>query len=179
MCHRTDSLVQCVLAIALLLLARIKRDDPPMALTGSQQVRAWFGWACTITAGVGFFLEGIGGFLHNGNFFLQLAHETMYLGFFAAGVSAILESKGRLPTDSWRLAVVMAFWVEGLVFYGHSLEQRGIERVLHFIMVGFSWATAACFLVAVIYPTKMVPQVMGLVGMLSKGIWFFVISDIL
>jgi hypothetical protein len=142
-------------------------------------MRAGFGWGCTVTATTGFFIEGVGGLLHSGEFFLQFAHETMYMSFIAVGVVALLESRGRLPADSWRLSMAIAFFVEGLVFYGHMLEQENVEQMLHFIMVMLSWFTAGSYLLACVYKRSFVPHVMGAAGMFTKGIWFFYIARVL
>ena len=142
-------------------------------------MRATFGWGCAVTSGFGFAIEAIGGVLHNGDFFLQFAHETMYSAFFVVGLIAILEARGSLPNDSWRLAIGFAFFVEGLVFYGHMLEQKGTEQMLHFVMVMFSWFTAACYLFSCLFKRHFLPHVLGASGMLIKGIWFFVIANIL
>ena len=105
----------------------------------------------------------------------------MYVGFLVMGIGTILESNGRVPLGSWRVGFSMAFFVEGMVFYGHSLEQHGIERVLHFIMVCFSWVTSLSFLISSLGKSAPVflTHVTGLTMMFAKGIWFFVISDVL
>jgi len=142
-------------------------------------MRSNFGWGCAITSGTGFVIEAVGGLLHKGDLFFQLAHETMYLAFFVVGIIAIMEARGRMPDDSWRFAMSVGFFVEGVVFYGHGLEQEGIEQMLHFIMVMLSWFTALSYLIACIYPRKMLPHVMGAAGMFTKGMWFFIIAHIL
>merc|ERR1712098_206288 len=58
-------------------------------------------------------------------------------------------------------------------------EQRDTEQTLHLIMVSLSWLTSFCFLMSGVYPRTFVPFVMGNIGMLVKGLWFFVISDVL
>jgi hypothetical protein len=170
---------QCVIAIILLFVTRQNRENPAAATTGSREMRAGFGWGCAITAGTGYVIEGVGGLLHSGDFFLQLAHETMYLAFFAVGLVSLLESRGRLPADSWRFAIAVAFLIEGMVFYGHMLEQKNVEQMLHFLMVLLSWFTAASYFASCIYRRHLLPHALGAAGMLSKGLWFFIIANIL
>lgn len=177
--HVVPGVFYCVFALILLFITRQNRDDPKAALMGTREMRANFGWGCALTAGTGIVIEGVGGVLHSGEFFFQFAHEAMYAGFFAVGVMALLESRGRMPNDSWRFAMAMAFFVEGLVFYGHSLEQKGVEQMLHFIMVLFSWFTAFSFFMACIFKYSFLPHVLGSGGMFVKGVWFFIIASIL
>jgi len=166
-------------ALILLFYVRQNRENPSLAVTGSKETRATFGWGVAIAAGTGFAIEAVGGILHSGEFFFQLAHEAMYFAFLIVGLTAVLESRGKMPNDSWRMAMAIAFFVEGLVFYGHMLEQEGTEQMVHFIMVMFSWFTAFCFVVSVYFSSSLVPHVFGTTGMLAKGVWFFIITDIL
>ena len=163
----------------MLFITRQNRDDTKAALTGTREMRSGFGWGCFVTATTGFVIEGVGGLLHSGDFFLQFAHETMYMSFMAAGAIGFLESRGRLPEDSWRLSLAMAFFVEGLVFYGHMLEQEDVERMLHFLMVVFSWFTAFSYVMACVYKRSLLPHVLGAAGMFTKGVWFFYIAHVL
>jgi hypothetical protein len=177
--HVVPGVFYCVIALILLFITRQNRDDPKNALTGSKGMRAGFGWGCALTAGTGCVIEAIGGLLHNGDLFFQFAHETMYGAFFVVGVMALAESRGRMPDDTWRFCIAVAFFLEGLVFYGHSLEQEGIEQMLHFVMVLFSWFTALSYVLACVFKRSFLPHVLGASGMLAKGIWFFVIAHIL
>jgi hypothetical protein len=172
-------LKKSVIALLLLFITRSNRGNPALALRGSRDMRSGFGWGCALTAGFGFVIEAIGGVLHNGEFFFQFAHETMYAAFFVVGIIALMESRGRMPDDSWRFAIAIAFFVEGLVFYGHMLEQKGVEQMLHFLMVIFSWFTAASYCLSCYSPSNPLPHVLAACGMLCKGIWFFIIAHIL
>lgn len=90
-----------------------------------------------------------------------------------------MESYGKLPRDSFRMSLSMAFLVEGMTFYGHSLEQEMTEATLHRIMVTFSFGTAFFFFLAARFPTQLLPQAAGIILMMTKGVWFFIVARIL
>jgi hypothetical protein len=154
-------------------------DEILYATNGGSQFLRYVGSSIFVVATTGFCIEGVGGVLRFGDFLFQTAHETMYFAFMMAGIVAILESKKRIAFDSWRLAMAMAFIVEGMVFYGHQLEQTMTEQALHYVMVQLSFFTAICFFWGTREPRSLLPHGLALVGMAVKGIWFFVIADVL
>jgi len=167
------------MGLGLLLWSRQHRNSGDLATNGGAYFLKFFGWAVITVASTGFMIEGLGGLIHLGNFWHQLAHETMYGVFLLVGFAALFESSGRLPYDSWRVAMCLAFGVEGSAFYGHQLEQGPVEAMLHFIMFLTSYLTALSFLWASREPSSLLPHLFGVGGMITKGLWFYVIANIL
>ncbi|KAH9258591.1 hypothetical protein BASA81_003093 [Batrachochytrium salamandrivorans] len=184
--HVVPGIFYSLIAVILLGLTRANRGAYAR-FDFSPQAKMYLGWGMLITCVFGISIEGIGGVLHNGQFLFQIAHESMYFGFAMAGLGCLLEASGRLPQSTWRFGFAMGFFVEGLVFYGHALEQQGVEQMLHMIMVLFSWMTSGCFLLGCWLAAAadgqskalFVCHAMGLAMMLAKGLWFFIIADIL
>jgi len=176
--HVFPAVYCCIVALILILYTWRSRDNVVEALTGTKRFRFIIA-ACAIVISVaGFTIEAVGGVLFNGYPFFQSAHETIYVGIFMMGVMTLLESRGHMPADSWRFGLGVAFFVEGLVFYGHMLEQEGIERDVHFIQVVLAWFDSASFFLACLYRTSMLPHVLGTVSLFGQGIWFYVIAVI-
>ena len=107
---KINSVLKVLFAVMLLFITRQNRESPELALTGGRSFKLWLGWGTIITSTTGIFLEGIGGVLHIGDFFFQIAHETMYFGFLSVGIAAILEARGTLPKDTWRFAMGVSFF---------------------------------------------------------------------
>jgi hypothetical protein len=168
-----------VMALGLMFWTRQNRHLGDVATNGGSSFLKVFGWTVMIIATTGFLIEGLGGLIHAGNFWHQLAHETMYGVFNLVGAAALLESVSRLPFDSWRVAMVVAFTVEGISFYGHHLEQELVEGTLHYIMFCMSLFTAACFLWASREPASLLPHLLAVAGMCCKGLWFYVVAHVL
>ena len=61
-------------------------------------------------------------------------HATMYLFFIAAGATDLLGMKRALPAYAGRLALILAFLFEGLLFFGHH-DNSPLEAALHRILV--------------------------------------------
>jgi hypothetical protein len=169
------------MGLGLIFWTRIHRfhENKLVPTNGGPTFLKLFGWTVVTIATVGILLEGIGGLIATGNFFHQLAHETMYGSFLISGFSALLERTHRLPSDSWRVALVVAFIVEGIAFYGHQLEQEPVEAMLHLIMFATSIITALLFLWSSREPTALLPHVAAVSGMIVKGLWFYVVANIL
>lgn len=61
-------------------------------------------------------------------------HATMYLFFVAAGATDFLEMKRALPAYAGRLALMLAFLFEGVLFFGHH-DNSPLEATLHRILI--------------------------------------------
>jgi len=154
-------------------------DDVLYATNGGSTYLKVLGIVVVVISGTGIVIEGVGGVLMLGNFWFQLSHIASYGGFALAGVVCVLESVRRVPFDSWRVFMALAFAAEGAIFYGHQLEQRMTEQALHFIIVLLSEATAFAFFWATRDRASVFWHVVALAGMMAKGLWFFVAVEVL
>ena len=177
--HVVPGTFYIIMGLLLVCWTRYNLHGGDLATNGGAQFLKIFGWSVMGVATTGFLIEGLGGLITVGNFWHQLAHETMYGVFLVAGVAALLESAGRMPYDSWRVAMAVAFVVEGVVFYGHHLEQEPVEGGLHYIMYCLSLLTALCFLWASRDASNVLAHLMATAGMVAKGLWFYVVANIL
>lgn len=116
--------------------------------------------------------EIIGGIQNSGRPFSQLAHEVVYFGFFMVGVCGLLESTGRLPPDSHRAALVLAFWGSGLIWHTHGvMKQLPVDQSLHILLAYVNYADAA----VVAYSMRFTDSINAFVGgwalMILQATW--------
>lgn len=162
-----------------LVLVFVARSNYRAYLSGPTRFKTSFGVIVFGMSGVGILIEGFGGMLFIGDFLFQLAHETMYAAFLLVGLAALLESTSRVPFESWRFVMAIALLVEGMVFYGHALEQSAPEDELHLVMALYSILASAVFLLSAVYPNNVDLHILGSSGVVLKGVWFIVIAHIL
>ena len=120
----------------------------------------------------GILIEGIGGWLHSRNFFLQLSHEVLYFGFFAVALTAIYESKGKLPPDTVRVAAVLAFLGSYLMWYSHGqMKELMVDKELHILLAYINLANAAIMAYSIRFNDSTVAYVAGYALIMIQAIW--------
>ena len=60
-----------------------------------------------------------------------------------------MESKGRLPMDTYRLVLSLDFFLETLLFYMHANMQEGNKRDEHFLMALIAFMTSCAIVYSV------------------------------
>ena len=122
--------------------------------------------------------EGIGGCVdqrtpHDGCFFQQSFHQTLYISFSFVGFVAVLESSHRLPIDSSRMALSLAFLVEYLLWNGHAIMQEGVESRIHFLLSQVCLLSSVVFAFSVYRPTSAMAYIVGWATLVLQGMWLF------
>ena len=104
-----------------------------------------------------------------------LTHCTIYACFFGVGVCAFYESKGRLPPDSHRKAMVFAWIIEGMIWTNHhgSLPP---DVSLHILLGYINFAGAAIVTYSIYNTTSVAPYLAGWGLLVMQGAWLVTIG---
>mmetsp|Transcript_12031 Transcript_12031/g.15184 ORF Transcript_12031/g.15184 Transcript_12031/m.15184 type:complete len:266 (-) Transcript_12031:415-1212(-) len=134
---------------------------------------AIFGLVATV---IGILYEGLNGLFdisgdHGSNFFANITHEVLYIAFSFVTMIMIMESNRRVPQNSTRLALCVAFLVEYILWYGHALMKYGANLKVHVLLAQTCLVSSVVFLVAATYPKSVTAYVAGLCLMLLQGTW--------
>jgi hypothetical protein len=127
---------------------------------------------------IGTAVEIIGGyFFCDHRPFFYLIHQTLYLGFFLAGVVLWLESKGRLPRDSGRSAVAMAFALGSILWYDHSMaKQDEVDRKIHSLLALLNAADAFSLAYSIQNPTCMLAYLASFALLICQALWMYTVG---
>jgi len=104
----------------------------------------------------------------------------MLLAYLLAGVTAYWESRHCLPTDSFRMTIVMALLCEAVLWHSHAMaKSNSVDAALHNCLALIALSTAAMVTISVIVPVlggrvSLFVYVAGFVGFVWQGLWFFV-----
>lgn len=153
-------------------------EDKKYATNGGSSFLWYLGTALMSVTLVSIIIEAAGGFITFGDVLFQIAHQSIHFGFFTAGAVAMLESYMRVPFDSWRLFFGLALCIEGVVFYGHQLEQKAPESTMHLVMAYMNFITGLAFFAAVYFPNNVMPHAVGIIGVIAEGLWLICIGKI-
>jgi hypothetical protein len=103
---------------------------------------------------------------------VAFTHSSLYLGYFIMGICALYESKGRLPLDTHRAALVLACVVQALLWQAHgSMKKLPADGALHILLGYLNWATAAVIAYSMRYPDSVIAYLAGWAGLLVQGLW--------
>lgn len=102
----------------------IPESDPSIIMPMS-----WMVMSVTLFA---ILMEGVGAWRNLGDPFAQLPHQVLYFSFFFSGIIAQLEVKRRLPMDSHRAGLSVAFLISFLLLRAHTkMKPLAVDRELH------------------------------------------------
>lgn len=176
--HVYPAVFYFVLFFILLFSARKHGDDWKLAVRGSRRLKIIVGVFLLFISVLAIVIEGVGGVLTTSQgFFFQYAHQASYLGYLIAGFTALAEARGKVPEDSWRVALTIAFFIEGLIVVGHSHEQHGVEQEMHFLSSVLAWWIALSFFASSMWESKaLLWHAFALGGIFVKGIWFLYVA---
>jgi hypothetical protein len=125
-----------------------------------------------VCTGIGTFIEAYGGVLTFGNPFFQLAHETMYFSFFLVGLCAFLESKGKLPLDTHRAALVVAFIASYLMWYSHgTMKVLMADKELHILLSYINLSNAAVTAYSMRFTDSAIAFIASYALLFLQGMW--------
>lgn len=102
----------------------------------------------------------------------KLHHITMYGSFMLSGIMDLLSLCVRLPRQTSMLFLTLAFTVEGLLFYLHTLERDALNITVHSLL---AYAIFACVVFSLLrlFSSNNVVINLGLgSSILLQGTWF-------
>jgi len=128
--------------------------------------------------------ELIGGFsIHDP--FHNKDHLTLHSSYFFSGLTFLLEARGRLPRESWRLAQSYVNFSIALLLYVHSTmqameEHHPIEGFTHWLLSIATFATSfAHFAGWAVQSFRLSGLYIGVAFLMLQGIWLLFQSYIL
>ena len=129
--------------------------------------------AVSVCAGFGIFYEG---FLENG-FVEAPVHPTLYSLYFFPGLVGLLESFGKLPPDSNRVAIAVAVAGEAILWNEHAaMQEEASEGRIHSILAVIAFGQAALFVASIQYPHKLSLVLGSYLGFIYRGSWLALIA---
>ncbi|CAB9498518.1 expressed unknown protein [Seminavis robusta] len=113
-------------------------------------------------------------YLAFGNPLQQLAHLTLYFSFFLVCLCAFLETKGRLPPDTHRAALIMAFVSSYLMWHSHgTMKKLMADQIMHILLSYINLSNAAI----VAYSMRFTDSTMAFIGgyalLVLQSFWLF------
>lgn len=166
------------LGFLLLMLKRARSVPPGQTFTGlyiperCPVILRRVGIIMMVGTGIGLILEVSGGVLDKGNPFFQLAHETLYFSFFLVGLCGFLESKGRLPLDTHRAAMVVAFIASYLMWHSHgTMKLLMADQELHILLSYINLSNAAVVAYSMRFTDSAIAFVASYALVFLQGMW--------
>jgi hypothetical protein len=166
------------LCLLLLMLKRARSVPQGQTFTGLHipercpMILSQFGILLMVGTGIGIFFEAYGGVLAFGKPFYQLSHETTYFSFFLVGLCAFMESRGRLPLDSHRGAMVVAFISSYLMWHSHgTMKLLMADQELHILLSYINLSNAAVVAYSMRFTDSAIAYVSSYALMFLQGAW--------
>jgi len=106
----------------------------------------------------------------------QSLHECLYAAFALVGLTALLESRARLPLDTWRRMLCIALFVESQLWASHAGMQSGAERVQHELLNTLSLGTSFVCAVSIAVPGDACVHLAVWALLVLQGVWLFSIG---
>ncbi|CAB9519478.1 expressed unknown protein [Seminavis robusta] len=117
------------------------------------------------------------GLLQKGYFDTSVDNMVIILSFFHVGVLAMLESKGRLPPDSWRRGIALAFFLQTIIMVPHSMMlAHVVQRRFHGILAFSGFGCALMMSHSVYDPTSGMAFIASLALIVLHGAWWITIG---
>jgi len=129
--------------------------------------------------GIMIVFEGMGGWMDPQirNPFFQFSHQVLYFSFWSVALTAIYESKGRLPPDAIRVAAVLAFVSSYLMWHSHGeMKDLMADRELHILLAHVNLANAAIMAYSMRFNDSIVAYVAGCALLMAQAIWHLVVG---
>mmetsp|Transcript_477 Transcript_477/g.920 ORF Transcript_477/g.920 Transcript_477/m.920 type:complete len:241 (+) Transcript_477:122-844(+) len=105
-----------------------------------------------------------------------IMHCIIDASFTLVGIVLLVESKKRLPADSFRFALAMALYLAGVLWKSHSMMKEGVEKSQHMFIVDLCNMAAAVQVYSVLNPSNVVAYITGYTLILCQGIWLMVLA---
>ena len=118
-------------------------------------------------------------FVHLNNF----EHATMFSLFFIVGLITVIDSMVssslQFPVGIDRLALALAYAVEGLLFFYHLDGRPGMDVRLHELLIYAILGCVGAVLLEIAFPTSLLCIIARSFCSLLQGSWFFQIAHVL
>lgn len=169
------------LGLGLLLLALYRaRQLPPNKSFSELHIPEcdplflrWFGLVCMGGTCVGILYEILD--KDPGFDSIALTHSTLYISFFIMGVCALYESKGKLPLDTHRAALVLACIVQALIWHAHgTMKKMPEDAMLHILLSWINLANAGVVAYSMRYVDSVIAYLSGWGLLVLQGMWIFI-----
>ncbi|CAB9498517.1 expressed unknown protein [Seminavis robusta] len=123
---------------------------------------------------IGLIVEMSGSYAAFGNPFGQLAHETLYFSFFLVSLCAFLETKGRLPPDTHRAALIMAFVSSYLMWHSHgTMKKLMADQIMHILLSYINLSNAAIVAYSMRFTDSTMAYIGGYAMLVLQSFWLF------
>ncbi|XP_028322587.1 transmembrane protein 45B [Gouania willdenowi] len=130
-----------------------------------------------------FVVDGPHAHLYNDNSWVKLMnwqHSTMYLFFGISGVALVCSTGWKLvSTGVDHLAISVALFVEGFLFYFHVHNRPPLDAHIHSLLLVAVFAGSACSLLEVFIRNNIVLEQARSGLFILQGSWFYQIGFVL
>lgn len=107
-------------------------------------------------------------------------HSTMYLFFGIAGIALVASTAFRMvPPKVDRLALSIALFVEGFLFYYHVHNRPHLDAHIHTLLLVAVFGGAACYMLEVFIKHNIILELLGAGLFILQGTWFYQIGFVL
>mmetsp|Transcript_11188 Transcript_11188/g.17298 ORF Transcript_11188/g.17298 Transcript_11188/m.17298 type:complete len:268 (+) Transcript_11188:110-913(+) len=122
----------------------------------------------------GVVVEAIGGILAGLGVAHQLGHESFYFCYTFVGLVLVLESFGKLPPDSGRKALCLAFFLQYLGWTEHGLMKSDMaDQRIHLLQAQISLCTTLAVGYSVYNPKSIEAFVLSFAFFILVATWLF------
>ncbi|XP_049890744.1 transmembrane protein 45B isoform X2 [Epinephelus moara] len=107
-------------------------------------------------------------------------HGTMYLFFGISGIALIATTASKLvPTGADRLALSLALFVEGFLFYYHVHSRPPLDAHIHTLLLFPVFMGSASIMLEVFIRDNIILELFGACMFILQGSWFYQIGFVL
>ncbi|AWP00094.1 Transmembrane protein 45B [Scophthalmus maximus] len=107
-------------------------------------------------------------------------HGTMYLFFGISGMTLVTSTKSKLvPPGVDRLALALALFVEGFLFYYHVHSRPPLDAHIHSLLLVAVFGGSASTMLEVFVRDNIVLELLGACLFILQGSWFYQIGFVL
>ncbi|XP_061608003.1 transmembrane protein 45B [Phyllopteryx taeniolatus] len=107
-------------------------------------------------------------------------HTTMYLFFGISGIALVVSTVSKLvPVGVDRLALSLALFVEGFLFYFHVLSRPPLDAHIHSLLVVAVFSGSASTMMEVFIRDHIILEMVKGCLFILQGSWFFQIGFVL
>ncbi|KAM9846245.1 transmembrane protein 45B [Aulostomus maculatus] len=107
-------------------------------------------------------------------------HSTMYLFFGISGIALVISTASKLvPAGIERLAVSLALFVEGFLFYYHVHSRPPLDAHIHSLLLVAVFSGSACTMLEVFMRNHIILEQLRACLFILQGSWFYQIGFVL
>lgn len=106
-------------------------------------------------------------------------HGTMYLFFGLSGIALIASTSKLVPTGIDRLALSVALFIEGFLFYYHVHNRPPLDAHIHTLLLVAVFGGSASTMLEVFVRDNIILELLGACLFILQGTWFYQIGFVL